>query len=113
MAALAIALTAAPTSRAHAEPTAEDIEKFKWRRLLREADERISDTKHTLESAKITRDSAARQSVLMPTGPNLAARAAAEEAVKTAEAAIATAEKAKVDLLEQARQAGVPPGWLR
>ena len=111
--AFAVALPTLPALRAQAEPTAEEIEKFKWQRLVHEADDRIADARHTLETATITRDTAARQTVMMPTGPNLAARAAAEEAVKAAQASIAAAEKAKVDLLEQARQAGVPPGWFR
>lgn len=87
--------------------------KARWQRLLREADERIADAQHKLEAARIALDTASRQAVVITTGPTMAARAAAIEAVKQCEADLLAAKKAKDDLLEQARQENVPPGWLR
>lgn len=91
----------------------EEALKARWQRLLREADDRIHDAEHGLESAKHTHDAAARQAVLMTTGHSMAARATAIEALKKAESDLEAARKAKVDLLEQARRENVPPGYLR
>jgi sugar-specific transcriptional regulator TrmB len=91
----------------------EEALKARWQRLVREADERIRDAEHAVESAKKTLDVAANQVVLMTTGHTMAARAAAVEALKKAEAEVEVARKAKVDLLERARLENVPPGYLR
>lgn len=93
--------------------SADEALKLRWQRLLREADERISDAQHTLDSARQAAEVASRQAVLMGSGQNLAARAAALDAQKKAEDDLALAQKAKTDLLEKARVEGVPPGYLR
>jgi hypothetical protein len=114
-AALAFTIGPAPVGAQPAPATLSPDEalKARWQRLLREADERIRDAEHGLESAKQTLDVAARQVVLMTTGHTMAARAAAVEALKKAETDLEAARKAKVDLLEQARRENVPPGYLR
>ncbi len=93
--------------------TPDEALKLRWQRLLREADESIADAQHKLDVAKQAVDVSARQAVLLATGPNIAARAAALEAQKKAETDLAAAQKAKADLLEKARVEGVPPGFLR
>jgi hypothetical protein len=110
-----VSLAPAPAD-AQAVPAAlspEEALKARWQRLVREADERIRDAEHAVESAKKTLDVAANQVVLMTTGHTMAARAAAVEALKKAEAEVEVARKAKVDLLERARLENVPPGYLR
>ena len=100
-------------SQTPAALTPDEALKLRWQRLLREADEAIADAQHKLDAAKQSVEVTARQAVLMTTGPNIAARAAALEAQKKAETDLAAAQKAKTDLLEKARVEGVPPGFLR
>lgn len=100
-------------SQTPAALTPDEALKLRWQRLLREADEAITDAQHKLDAAKQAVEVSARQAVLMATGPNIAARAAALEAQKKAETDLAAAQKAKTDLLEKARVEGVPPGYLR
>ena len=94
-------------------PTPDELLKARWQRMMREADEKIADTRHQVETAKIALDAAVRQAITVPTGQSQTARTAAVDAVAAAEAALAAAQKAKEALLDRARQEGVPPGYLR
>lgn len=96
-----------------ASPSPDAMLKLRWQRLLREADDKIADAQHKVDSARQAAEVASRQAVLVGSGQNMAARVAAMDAQKKAEADLAAAQKAKVDLLEQGRVEGVPPGYLR
>lgn len=91
----------------------EAAEEARWRRLAREAREKIADAEHARETARLAFEQASRQALTVTSGPNLAAKAAAQKALEKAEADLAAARKALEDLEERARRAGAPPGWLR
>jgi hypothetical protein len=93
-------------------PTRDDDE-ARWRHLVREAHERIADAETRREEAQAAFDQASRQSVLVTSGESLDAKAKAQQALDRAEAQVAAAKAALQALEEQARQQGVPPGWLR
>lgn len=113
--AAALSLPLSPTRTAHAQPaaSADELLKMRWQRLLREADEKIADAQHRVDTARQAAETAARQAVLVTSGQSMAAKVAALEAQKQAELDLEAARKAKVDLLERARVEGVPPGYLR
>jgi len=106
------ALSSAPGIALHATPATAALPKTsqyeRWR-------DRVAEARAEVERAHERRDTAEKAVDRMRHShhPRGAAREALLAEREEARAGVTGAEKALEDLLEQARRAGVPPGWLR
>jgi hypothetical protein len=96
---------AAPAASAASDEAAE---RQRWHQRAVEARQRVSDAEAKLADAEaaVTHMRARRY----PRGEAAAAR---EADVESAKKELADAQKAQADLEDEARRAGVPPGWIR
>jgi hypothetical protein len=109
--ALAMVLSA-PGASLHAAPTAAKLPDTSHHERWRD---RVAEARAEVERAHERRDAAetAVDRMRHSHHPRGAAREALFAEREEARAGVAEAEQALEELLEQARRAGVPPGWLR